>query len=77
MNTAEGSGGLFNLTTCGLTRPLVVMRSTETFPIIGQGANRGVNFASIATLTPDNYTAIVRRVDNTTGVALVEVYALN
>jgi hypothetical protein len=33
--------------------------------------------ALIATLPPGNYTAIVRGVNNTTGVALVEVYDLN
>jgi hypothetical protein len=33
--------------------------------------------AIIANLPPGNYTAIVRGVNNTTGVALVEVYALN
>ena len=33
--------------------------------------------AIVATLPPANYTAIVRGVSNTTGVALVEVYALN
>ena len=33
--------------------------------------------AIVATLTPGAYTAIVRGADNTTGVALVEVYALN
>jgi mono/diheme cytochrome c family protein len=33
--------------------------------------------AMVATLPPANYTAIVRGVNNTTGVALVEVYALN
>jgi hypothetical protein len=33
--------------------------------------------AIIATLPPDNYTAIVRDVNNTPGVALVEVYDLN
>ena len=32
--------------------------------------------AIIATLQPGNYTAIVRGVSNTTGVALVEVYDL-
>jgi hypothetical protein len=29
------------------------------------------------TLTPGNYTAIVRGVNNGTGIAVVEVYALN
>jgi hypothetical protein len=33
--------------------------------------------AIVATLPPANYTAIVRGVSDTTGVALVEVYALN
>jgi hypothetical protein len=33
--------------------------------------------AIVATLAPGNYTAIVRGKSNTTGVALVEVYALN
>jgi len=33
--------------------------------------------AIIATLPPGNYTAIVRGVNDTTGVALVEVYDLN
>ena len=32
--------------------------------------------AIVSTLAPGNYTAIVRGVNNTTGVALVEVYAL-
>ena len=33
--------------------------------------------AIIATLQPGNYTAIVRGVNNTTGVALVEVYDID
>jgi predicted outer membrane repeat protein len=33
--------------------------------------------AIVRTLTPANYTAIVRGVNNTTGIAVVEVYALN
>jgi hypothetical protein len=33
--------------------------------------------AIIANLSPGNYTAIVRGVNNTTGVGLVEVYDLN
>jgi hypothetical protein len=33
--------------------------------------------AIVADLPPGNYTAIVRGVSNTTGVALVEVYDLN
>jgi len=51
---------------------------------IDSGATNIVNFsqdpsesAIIATLPPGNYTAIVRGVNNTTGVALAEVYDLH
>jgi hypothetical protein len=37
----------------------------------------GRESAIIANLPPGNYTAIVRGVNNTTGVALVEVYDLH
>jgi uncharacterized protein YkwD len=37
----------------------------------------GLESAIVGTLNPGNYTAIVRGVNNTTGVGLVEVYALN
>jgi hypothetical protein len=33
--------------------------------------------AILRTLAPGNYTAVVRGKNNTTGVALVEVYSLN
>jgi len=33
--------------------------------------------AILRTLTPGNYTAVVRGVDGSTGIAVVEVYALN
>ena len=33
--------------------------------------------AIVRNLAPGNYTAIVRGVNNTTGVAVVEAYALN
>ena len=33
--------------------------------------------AIVRTLTPGNYTAILRGVNNTTGIAVVEIYALN
>jgi uncharacterized delta-60 repeat protein len=36
-----------------------------------------VESAIVRTLTPANYTAIVRGANNTTGIAVVEVYALN
>jgi hypothetical protein len=42
----------------------------------GYAPGDGRESAIIADLRPDNYTAIVRGVNNTTGVALVEVYGL-
>jgi hypothetical protein len=38
---------------------------------------RNEESAIVRTLTPGNYTAVVRGVNQTTGVALVEVFALN
>jgi hypothetical protein len=43
----------------------------------GHAPSDGRESAIIADLPPGNYTAIVRGVDNMTGVALVEVYDLN
>ena len=43
----------------------------------GYAPRDGRESAIIAFLSPGNYTAIVRGVDNTTGVALVEVYDLD
>jgi hypothetical protein len=43
----------------------------------GHAPTEASESAIIATLQPGNYTAIVRGVSNTTGVALVEVYDLN
>jgi hypothetical protein len=42
----------------------------------GHAPTDGRESAIIADLPPGNYTAIVRGVNNTTGVALVEVYDL-
>jgi len=42
----------------------------------GHAPTQASESAVIANLVPDNYTAIVRGVSNTTGVALVEVYDL-
>src|SRR4029077_8260492 len=42
----------------------------------GHAPTQASESAIIATLQPGNYTAIVRGVNNTTGVALVEVYDL-
>ena len=43
----------------------------------GHAPTQPTESAIIATLQPGNYTAIVRGVNNTTGVALVEVYDLD
>ena len=43
----------------------------------GHAPGDGRESAIIATLPPGNYTAVVRGVNNTTGVGLVEVYELN
>jgi hypothetical protein len=43
----------------------------------GHAPGDGRESAIIADLTPGNYTAIVRGVNDTTGVALVEVYDLD
>ncbi len=43
----------------------------------GYAPNDGSESAIIATLPPGNYTAIVRGLNGTTGVALVEVYDLD
>jgi N-acetylneuraminic acid mutarotase len=43
----------------------------------GYAPSDGLESAIIADLAPGNYTAIVRGVNNMTGVALVEVYALS
>ena len=43
----------------------------------GHAPTEASESAIIANLAPGNYTAIVRGVSNTTGVALVEVYDLN
>ena len=43
----------------------------------GHAPSNGLESAIIADLAPGNYTAIVRGVNDTTGVGLVEVYDLN
>ena len=43
----------------------------------GISPSNDLESAIVRTLTPNNYTAIVRDVNNTTGVALVEVYDLD
>jgi hypothetical protein len=54
--------------------------TTDQYPDIvnsGHAPADGSESAIIATLPPGNYTAIVRGVNNTTGVALAEVYDLD
>jgi hypothetical protein len=46
-------------------------------PNSGHAPGNPLESAIIATLPPGNYTAIVRGVNNTVGVALVEVYDLD
>jgi sugar lactone lactonase YvrE len=54
-------------------------RSTQQAEIIATGLQPSYDAESaiVATLAPSNYTMIVRGVNSTTGVALVEVYRLN
>jgi hypothetical protein len=54
-------------------------RSDQEAEIIGTGIppSNDLESAIVTLLPPANYTAIVRGVNSTTGVALVEVYALN
>jgi hypothetical protein len=54
-------------------------RGTQEADIIATGLQptNDAESAIVTTLVPGNYTAIVRGVGGTTGVALVEVYGLN
>jgi hypothetical protein len=54
-------------------------RSDQQADIIATGLQPSddAESAIVTTLTPGNYTAIVRGVNGTTGIALVEVYGLN
>jgi N-acetylneuraminic acid mutarotase len=56
-----------------------IIMSDQVHDIMGSGhaPTDGRESAVIATLEPGNYTAIVRGVNNTTGVGLVEVYDLD
>jgi hypothetical protein len=56
-----------------------IIMSDQVHDIMGSGhaPTDGRESAVIATLQPGNYTAIVRGVNNTTGVGLVEVYDLD
>ena len=54
-------------------------RTDQEAEIIATGIppSNDLESAIVRNLTPGNYTAIVRGVNNTTGVALVEAYGLN
>jgi N-acetylneuraminic acid mutarotase len=56
-----------------------IITSDQRLDILRSGHAPGnlLESAIIATLAPGNYTAIVRGVNNTTGIALVEVYDLD
>ena len=58
---------------------IALLPSEQEAEIIATGLAPASDLESaiIAVLPPANYTAIVRGVDDTTGVGLVEVYALN
>jgi hypothetical protein len=54
-------------------------RTTQSQQIVASGLppTNDKEAAIVATLEPGNYTAVVRGANSTTGVALVEVYALD
>ena len=58
-------GGIITSDQCAISRTAATLRGTEGSPRSSQSCQ------------PGNYTAIVRGVNNTTGVALVEVYDLD
>lgn len=68
-----------------LTSPIALLatndnwKSTQQTEIAATGIppSNDLESAIVRTLTPGAYTAIVRGVNNTTGIALVEVYGLN
>lgn len=58
--------------------PLPALRTqVQDIQNSGHAPGEASESAIIANLPPGNYTAIVRGVNNTTGVALVEVYDLH
>jgi hypothetical protein len=67
----DGNGGLIRANDNWRTDQEAEILATNIPP------TNNLESAIVQTLTPGNYTAIVRGVDGTTGVALVEVYALN
>ena len=60
-----------------ILRGIITSNQVSDIQNSGHAPTAGSESAIIADLQPGNYTAIVRGVNNTTGVALVEVYDLN
>jgi hypothetical protein len=56
---------------------IITQDQVQTIQNSGHAPGDASESAIIANLPPGNYTAIVRGVNNTTGVALVEVYDLD
>src|SRR3954454_6206464 len=76
----DGSGALIaSNDNWGTTIMGGIITQTQVRDIMNSGyaPSNGLESAIIADLPPGNYTAIVRGVNDTTGVGLVEVYDLN
>jgi len=68
----DGSGALLSSNDDWMNSPQQVAIAAS-----GLAPTNPLESAIMATLSPGNYTAIVRGVDNTTGIGLVEVYDLD
>jgi len=68
----DGNGGLLEANDNWVDSPNKQAIIDSTIPPTNDAES-----AIVRTLSPANYTAIVRGVNNTTGIAVVEVYALN
>ena len=68
--TVTGESALVETRSSALSA-IVLEKAIEELPLNGR------NYIMLATLQPGSYTAIVRGKNNTTGVALVEVYNLD
>jgi hypothetical protein len=75
----DGTGALIasnNNRETTITGGIITTNQVSAIQNSGHAPTQASESAIIATLPPGNYTAIVRGVNNTTGVALVEVYDL-
>ena len=76
----NGTGALIasnNNWTTTIIGGIITANQVQDIRSSGYAPSDGLESAIIADLPPGNYTAIVRGVNNMTGVALVEVYALS